>query len=184
MTTRSLILAALGTVGMGVILIFFISLLLKRVRKPPYRTEVHVQTGVEVETGRLAIPSGPFDRKMNVCPDEKAAPQAPAGPVWQIGLTDQATGRIFQGRFSDSLYLGREQAEPQDHVLFIATDPAVSRLQCILMSRGGGVFVEHSGQANPTRLNGTVLSAAEPLSIGDVLSFASVQLKVTVLRRV
>ncbi len=183
MTTRSLLLAVLGTIGIGVILVFFISLLMKRRRKPPYRTEVHVQTGVEVETGRLAIPSGPFDRRMNVYPDEKAASQVPANPVWRLGLTDQATGKIFQGQFSDSLYLGREQAEPQDHVLFVASDSAVSRLQCILVSNGDEVFVEHCGQSNPTRLNGTVLSAAEPLSVGDMLSFAGVQLKVTTLRR-
>lgn len=184
MTATSLILTVLGTTAAGVLLIFLTLLIVRRRRRPPYRAEVRVQTGVEVETGRLAHPGGPFDKRMTAYPEGNPAGEGPSGPLWQVAFTDQTTGRAYQRRFQGCLYLGREQPEPRDHVLYVGTDTSISRLQCMLKDTGGGIVISHCGQVNPTRLNGTVLSGEQALYVGDMVSFAGVQLKVSLLRQI
>lgn len=142
------------------------ALLLAGKTKPYGRADVEVQTGIEVESSRLATRSGHIEqqdvhRQTLITNDGRM--------VWQIVLENEQGVRRSKC-FCGHLLLGRAQpgAEPAD-MLYLDGDRTVSKQQCEIMALPAGLLLQNRSRASMTRVDGC--PAAEPVSLrpGSVL---------------
>lgn len=128
--------------------------------------DVEVQTGVEVESSRLATRSGHIEQqdvhKQTLITDDGRM-------VWQIVLENEQgvrRSKCFCGR----LLLGRARpgAEPAD-MLYLDGDETVSKQQCEIIALPAGLVLKNCSRASMTMVDGR--PAAEPVSLrpGSVL---------------
>lgn len=154
---------------------------LLRTSSPRYRVEIHVQTGVEVETGRLVSPgNNPFGTEEQ----NRDTVYVQQGDGWYIQLQDTA-GRVYAKTFAGRLELGRTQdrREPKQ-CLYIGTGRSISRRQCILYEQGGIMYLANCSAANPTKLDGRVPQTAEPIRPGSLIQIGDCQLRLLQLQKI
>lgn len=169
------VLVAVGIVALAVLV------QLLRDPSPRYRVEIHVQTGVEVETGRLVSPgSSPFDTQAQA----RDTVYVQQGGRWYTQLQD-TEGRVYAKTFAGRLELGRTQAHREpDRCLYIGARRSISRRQCILYEQGGTVYLANCSAANPTKLDGRVPQTAEPIRPGSLIQIGDCQLRLLRLQKI
>ena len=130
------------------------------------RADVEVQTGIEVESSRLATRSGHIEQqdvhRQTVITDDGRM-------VWQIVLENEQGVRRSKC-FCGHLLLGRARhgAEPAG-MLYLDGDGTVSKQQCEIMALPAGLVLQNRSRASMTMVDGR--PAAEPVSLrpGSVL---------------
>lgn len=169
------VLAAVGAAALALLVY------LLRTPSPHYRVEIHVQTGVEVETGRLVSPGNGLFGTEEGGQDTVYVQQ---GGGWYIQLQDTA-GRVYAKTFAGRLELGRTQARREpEQCLYIGAERSISRRQCILYEQGGTVYLANCSAANPTKLDGRALQTAEPVRPGSLIQIGGCQLRLLQLQKI
>lgn len=144
------------------------------------RADVEVQTGIEVESSRLATRSGHIEQqdvhRQTVITDDGRM-------VWQIVLENEQGVRRSKC-FCGHLLLGRARhgAEPAG-MLYLDGDETVSKQQCeILALPADGLVLQNRSRASMTMVDGR--PAAEPVSLrpGSVLEMGRSVWRILVIR--
>ena len=138
--------------------------------EPYFRADVEVQSGVEVESSRLATKSGHIERQNKrdqtfLVQDDRRH--------WQLELLDL-----------DSRLLGRAQETPEPSgMLYLSANATISKQQCEVLDIGSGLAVRNCSRSNITRVDGC--PAAEPVLIhkGSVLRMGDTEWRVTIVRQ-
>lgn len=172
--------AAIVLAGVLLVLVAVLAgLLLPDKPKAGGRAEVEVQTGIEVESSRLATRSGHIEaqdvHRQTLLVDDGRT-------VWQIVLENEQGVRRSKC-FCGYLLLGRARpgAEPAE-MLYLDADPTISKQQCEIMAWGAGLAVQNCSRASVTTVDG--YPAAEPVQIrpGSILGMGRTAWRIVGLR--
>lgn len=175
----SLLCGILAMVGMVALAMLIHTLLNSGIS---YRVEVHVQTGVEVETGRLVFSDCDPTNKEEPIPGTFVVQQG-GGTIWRVRLQDP-TGKVYEKTFAGRLMLGRVlPGQEPEQCLYIGTESSISRQQCLLYEQGGILYLANCSTVNPTSLDGKLLQEAEPLHVGSVIQIGGRQLRLLQLQK-
>lgn len=148
--------------------------------EPYFRADVEVQSGVEVESSRLATKSGHIERQNKrdqtfLVQDDRRH--------WQLELQG-ADGTLRGKSFSGRVILGRAQETPEPSgMLYLSANATISKQQCEVLDIGSGLAVRNCSRSNITRVDGC--PATEPVLIhkGSVLRIGDTEWRVTTVRQ-
>lgn len=143
------------------------------------RADVEVQTGIEVESSRLATRSGHIEQqdvhRQTLLMDDGRT-------VWQIVLENEQGIRRSKC-FCGHLLLGRARpgAEPAG-MLYLDGDETVSKQQCEITALPAGLVLQNRSRASMTTVDGC--PAAEPVSLrpGSVLGMGRSVWRIVAIR--
>lgn len=143
------------------------------------RAEVEVQTGIEVESSRLATRSGHIEEQ-NVHRQTMLVDDGRT--VWRIDL-ENTRGLHRSKCFCGCLLLGRAQpgAEPAG-MLYLDEDRAVSKQQCEVIAYRTGLAVRNCSRASVTTVDGCPAVEPVPIRPGSVIGMGRSAWRVVVVR--
>lgn len=101
---------------------------------------------------------------------------------WKIIIEDRIMTDVHEFVFLESVGIGRKHSEMYDQYL-VVNDPRVSGVHCVIMSRGGKLYLKDEGSKNHTYLNGERIDKPEVIQKEDIISLGESRLEILKIMR-
>ena len=145
------------------------------------RSEVTVQGGVDIRTGRL----GSAKENILMEADDGATFVVNTSDQnrWHIRFINMGTGEQYQFSFFGRISIGRSESETvQETKLVLSADRLVSKTHCHISDMNGCLVISDAGSRNHTYVNGKRLGKAVALSQNDEITVGGTKLKICFTR--